>query len=148
MLPLNLLTFLLILASFLVFMMGMKAVFFDPVGRIKVLREQKIKLDNISAQELQQELDTLEARIQHQMTESRLKAQTLLNEAQASAKSNASQLVGEARQAAEQARDTLKQQLDADYQDVLRDLQPSKTEMVALLIQRLNKQPQLVGGSM
>jgi len=82
MLPFNLLTFLLILTSFMVFMLGMKAVFFDPVGRIKVLREQKIKLDNISTQELQQELDTLDERIQHQMQESRLKAQALLNAAQ------------------------------------------------------------------
>ena len=146
MLPFNLLTFLLILTSFMVFMLGMKAVFFDPVGRIKVLREQKIKLDNISTQELQQELDTLDERIQHQMQESRLKAQALLNEAQSAAKSNGAQLVNTARQDSEAARHTLKAQLDGEQERVLAELGSQKADMVALLVQKLEQNPQLVGG--
>ena len=146
MLPFNLYTFLLILASFMVFMLCMKAMFFDPVGRIKVLREQKIKLDSISAQELQQELDTLQERIRHQMTESRLKAQALLNEAQAGAKASASAVIGSARQEADVARQALKTQLDGERDRVLAELSGQKGEMVNLLVHRLEQQPQLVGG--
>jgi F-type H+-transporting ATPase subunit b len=147
MLPFNLYTFLLILASFMVFMLCMKAMFFDPVGRIKVLRDQKIKLDSISAQELQQELDTLEVRIQHQMMESRLKAQSLLTEAQATAKTAAATVIGDARQEADAARQALQTQLDGEHTRVLAELSGSKADVVSLLVQRLEHQPQLVGGS-
>jgi F0F1-type ATP synthase membrane subunit b/b' len=140
------LTLVVIFISFVVFMLAMKAVFFDPVGRIKILREQKIRLDNISAQELQQELETLSQRIHHQMIESRLKAQQLLNDAQANARQQAATLVGQARTEATTAHAALQAQLLDERQSVLNQLHTRKPEMVDLLLARLDATVQPVGG--
>jgi F0F1-type ATP synthase membrane subunit b/b' len=140
------LTLVLVLVSFLVFMLGMKAVFFDPVGRIKVLREQKIKLDQISTDELQQEVDMLTQRVQHQVTESRLKAQQLLTDSQALAKAQAGALVADARSQSDLARNALTGQLQAETARLQTELGERQQELVNLVMARLEHMPQRVGG--
>jgi F0F1-type ATP synthase membrane subunit b/b' len=136
-----------IIASFVVFMLAMKAVFFDPIRRIKVLREQKIKLDMISTQELQQELDTLSQRVQHQIKESRVKAQQLILDAKTTARSDATNTVQAARTEADLAYTSLQQQVAQKSDDLLSAMAHQKPQLVNLLLDRLAQTATLVKGA-
>lgn len=87
--------------SFLLFVGLMKAVFFDPISRIKEERERKKYEDAENARKLMAEFEELTVGYEAQLAEARKKAQSRIVELQQKAKKEASEAIQAAREKAQ-----------------------------------------------
>lgn len=90
-------TFFMVLFSFVIFMLAMRSLYFEPIRNIKAERARKIEEDQRHAQSLHQERDLLNRDYEAGLKEARQKAQHVILEFRENAKKQASEQVTKAR---------------------------------------------------
>jgi F-type H+-transporting ATPase subunit b len=101
-------TFFLIIASFVVFMLLMRAIYFEPIRRIKDQRERKKLEDREQADSSLAEYTRLQEEYEASLRDARRRAQQVILEVRQGAKKTASETVGKAR---EEVRQDLERQM-------------------------------------
>src|SRR6478609_1079097 len=90
-------TLLFVLVSFVIFMVIMKAVFFDPILKLKAQREQQLLQDRETALRSDEQHDALKQEYDAGLQKARREAQQVLQRLREEAKSNASTIIIQAR---------------------------------------------------
>lgn len=130
-------TFLLVFLSFVVFMLAMKQLYFDPIRQIKETREDKIRGDQQNALSLADQYQQLNQGYEAQLREARQKAQQIILEFRENAKKSAADQVSEAR---EEAHTELEAQL-ADLakwrEKTYKSLSTDKDQLVEAIISKV-----------
>ncbi len=106
-------TFFAVILSFTVFMLLMRAVYFEPVRRIKEQREAKKAVDRKDTEAFVEEHERLRLEYETGLKEARLKAQKVIQELRQDAKKQAGETVG-------QARDSVREELDRQLEELSR----------------------------
>jgi len=91
------LTLILVIVSFVIFMLLMKAIYFDPMLKIKLAREEKMNADQASAQQLSQEFEQIEANYQATIQKARKDAHTVIQTIQQDARRSSQETIQKAR---------------------------------------------------
>lgn len=131
-------TFIVILASFIVFLVFMKTQFFTPVMAIKTERENTIAAGHQVSKEAEDKTTQLTEACRVQLAEAKRKAQLVISEKREIAKGNAQQKLTEARDLANQHYDAQARQLQSQSQSVYNNLASQKDELVQLILARLS----------
>lgn len=98
-------TLVFVMVSFIIFMVLMKAIYFDPMLKIKYERERKLTDDKNSAQQFAEDYERIHAEYLASLQKARKEAHQLIQEIRQSAKANAQQALVEARSAAQSETD-------------------------------------------
>jgi len=131
-------TFLFVLLSFFVFMLLMKAVFFDPLLRIKTAREQQLEGDKVTASSAADEWVQLRHRYEDGLKEARKAAYGLIQESSRHAKTEAQAIVQTAKQQAQQQIDAQLQTLQSWRDNAYQDLQQERAALAQLVVERVS----------
>lgn len=130
-------TFLFTFFSFILFMLLMKNLFFDPIRRIKAERAQKIETDEQTARTLVKEFEVLNQDYEQELKVARQNAQKLILESREAAKKQASSQIAQVRQDTaaqlEQQMNDLAQWREETYQQ----LAPERTLLANGIIEKL-----------
>lgn len=98
-------TLVFVMVSFIIFMVLMKAIYFDPMLNLKYERERKLTDDKNSAQQFAEDYERIHAEYQASLQKARKEAHQLIQEIRQTAKVNAQQTITEARSAAQSETD-------------------------------------------
>jgi F-type H+-transporting ATPase subunit b len=130
-------TFLVILLSFLVFMVAMRAVFFMPVARILAEREQRVHGDWEAIRSSQKTIDELEQAVEAGLSAARQRAQQLIVEAQNAAKTSGAEVIQSARLRSEQHLEQELADLKAQREQLYGQLSEQRPVWVGALLQKV-----------
>ncbi|MEB3206170.1 MAG: ATP synthase F0 subunit B [Vampirovibrionales bacterium] len=135
-------TFLWILASFVVFMLLMKTMFFDAVARIKQARMAHLESDASTAEAARQQAALHEKDWQAQLTEAHHKTQALMAKARLSATSQAQSRIDAARSQAQSTVDTALTSLGSWRVETLEALSSEQKALSTHVLDTLSKPSQ------
>jgi F-type H+-transporting ATPase subunit b len=90
-------TLVFVLISFIIFMVLMKAIYFDPILKIKDERERKLIDDREAAQRFAEEFDRIHAEYETGVKQARKEAHQVIQEIRQAAKTEAQQALTDAR---------------------------------------------------
>lgn len=124
-------TLVVVMISFVIFMVAMKAIYFDPILKIKDKREHKLKDDRNAAQRFIEEFERLQVDYEAGLKQARKEAHQAIQEIRQQAKTQAQKTLMEARTNAQaetdrqmadlqQWRETTYQKLDSDRESLKR----------------------------
>jgi F-type H+-transporting ATPase subunit b len=115
-------TLVFVLLSFVIFMLLMKAVFFDPMLKVKAQRERQLELDSESARKAGDEAERLTLDYESAVNRARREAQHIIQQIRQDAKTKAASAIAQARQTAqadlERQLGELAQWREATYQNL------------------------------
>jgi len=94
-------TLIFVMISFVVFMLAMKAIYFDPILKIKAKREQKLQDDRASAERFAEAFERLQADYESGLKQARKEAHHVIQEIRQKAKTDAQKALMEARNLAQ-----------------------------------------------
>lgn len=106
-------TFFAVILSFTVFMILMRAVYFEPIRQLKEQREAKKRVDRKDTVAFVEEHERLQLEYETGLKEARKKAQQVIQELRQDAKKQASVTVG-------QARDNVRSELEGKMEELSR----------------------------
>jgi len=132
-------TFLWILASFVVFMLLMKAMFFDAVARIKNARLQHLESDAAKAEQARQAAERHQQEWQARFAQAQQKSQALMAQARANATTQSQARVDAARTQAQQTVETSLASLAQWRADTLDALTPDRQALRDSLLNKLSQ---------
>jgi F0F1-type ATP synthase membrane subunit b/b' len=135
-------TFLWILASFVVFMLLMKTMFFDAVARIKQARITHLETDASTAEAARQQAANYEKDWQAQLTEAHQKTQGLMAKARLSATSQAQSSIDAARSQAQATVDSALTSLSLWRVETLQALSSDQKALSTQLLDKLSQPSQ------
>ena len=130
-------TFILILLSFILFMFVMKAIYFEPVMRVKEARERKLTDDKESAQNFAAEYARLREEYEGGLRKARLEAHQVVQEIRQQAKATASQTITQARTDAQAELDRQMADLAAWREDTYRQMESERETLAKTIIQKV-----------
>ncbi|MBY0403585.1 MAG: ATP synthase F0 subunit B [Cyanobacteria bacterium] len=130
-------TFIFILASFVIFMLLMRSLFFEPIRQIKAEREQKISGDKLSAEEFSKTFENLSKDFELKLKEARQKAHRLISEASESAKKEAASQLSQSREEARNFLDTKMVEIAEQREATYRDLASDRLAFVQSIIEKI-----------
>lgn len=133
----NLPTLILIMTSFIVFMVMMKKSFFDPIRGIKQEREKKLLDERQSAQTILKEQQTLESNYETGIRDARKKSQEIIQEFRTEAKAKADAKLNESRQQAQSHLEKGMDELSSWRNETYSQLEHERQELAKHIIQRL-----------
>jgi F-type H+-transporting ATPase subunit b len=131
------LTFVLVLVSFLGFMLAMKAVFFDPIQKVKEDRAQKLKTDRESAHNAAETHNKLNRDYEAQLREARKRAQQVIQEIRQEAKGKAGERVLQARENARQELEAKMEELARQREEVYEQLAPNRKALAHTIVEKV-----------
>lgn len=132
-------TALFVLLSFVVFMILMKAVFFDPIRNIKAAREAQILNDQNKAQEVLHEHESLHLNYEVQLKEARQKAQQLITDLRDQAKGDASGKISKAREEARLHLEAKLAEIATSREETYQALDDERTSLAETILKRVLK---------
>jgi F-type H+-transporting ATPase subunit b len=126
-------TLIFVMVSFIVFMVLMKAIYFDPMLKIKYERERKLTDDRDAAQRFAEDYNRLRAEYEAGLKQARREAHHIIQEIRQQSKTSAQQALTTARQDAQeemdrnlnelaQWREVTYQQLEAERSNLTRSI--------------------------
>jgi F-type H+-transporting ATPase subunit b len=130
-------TLFIVFLSFLVFMFLMKIVFFDPVMRLKLEREQQLKQDEEKAQECQNSIENLNKDYHAGLEDARKRSQEIIQSVRAEAKAEAQQALQKAREEAHAKLESDLESLKVWREETRHGLQTKKQEIAAMIAKQL-----------
>lgn len=131
-------TFLLVLVSFVVFMLLMRAVFFEPVRKVKAEREEKLKGDADSAHNAVSEISELNLNYESALKDARAKAQALVASLQTQARQEAQATVQKARSKAQEDLDKRMGELHQWREDTYQTLSGERQSLTRMIIDKVS----------
>lgn len=132
-------TLLFVLISFLIFMLIMKAIYFDPMLRIKSQRESRLLDDREASQRFAQDYERLNAEYEAALLKARREAQRIIQEVREQAKATASQTLTSARQDAQAEMDSQMKELADWRESTYRELEPERNELVSAIVRKITE---------
>lgn len=132
-------TLLFVLISFLIFMVIMKAIYFDPMLRIKAQRESRLLDDREASQRFAQDYERLNAEYEAALLKARREAQRVIQELREQAKTAASQTLAAARQDAQTEMDSHMKELSEWRESTYRELEPERDELVRTIVRKITE---------
>lgn len=132
-------TFLLVFLSFLLFMFGMKMIFFDPIMTIKQERENTIDAGKSAAADAEAKRGKVSLEYQEKMAEARRNAQKVIQEMREQAKSKAGERVAATRKQALETMDAQLLQLQTARESVYQTLQSERDDLTKAIVAKLTE---------
>ena len=115
-------TLIFVLISFIVFMILMKGIYFDPILKIRAVREQKLTDDQEAARQFAEDFERLNAEYQTSLQNARKEAHALIQDLRLQAKNSAHENTqaarAEALQVSERQMAELNQWRESTYQQL------------------------------
>ncbi len=130
-------TLLFVIISFVVFTILMKAIYFDPIMKIKNERERKIIDDQESAVNFAQQYEILNQEYQAGLKKARQDAHSVIQEIRQQAKTSAQKAVIEARTSAQAQTDQQMAELDAWRESTYRQLESERASLTQAVIAKV-----------
>jgi F-type H+-transporting ATPase subunit b len=130
-------TLIFIMVSFLIFMILMKIIYFDPMLKIKYERERKLTDDRESAQRFAQDYDRIRAEYEAGLKQARREALQLIQEVRQQAKANAQQTITQARLSAQGEMDQRMGELAEWRESTYRQLEDERTALTRAIIRKV-----------
>ena len=130
-------TFIIVFLSFIVFMLLMKGVFFDPVAGVLSERDQKLADDRDAIQSSSASADELTANYQLAIADAQRKAQATLQSAREATRQQIGTMQDEARQQAQRDIEAQLAELKTWQADTMKQLVNEKEDLVQLVIQKI-----------
>lgn len=130
-------TFLFILISFAVFALFMKAVYFDPIMKIKQERERKLSDDQHAATDFSAQYEKIHAEYLSSIKQARLEAHRVIQEIRQQAKTSAQQTIVEARTTAQSETDRQMAELHDWREMTYRQLEAERDALTQAVIAKV-----------
>jgi len=134
-------TLLFVLVSFIIFMVIMKAVFFDPILKLKAQREQQLLQDRETAQRSDEQHDALKQEYDAGLQKARREAQQVLQRLREDAKRNASTIISQARADAQTQLDREFASLAEAREQAYQSLESERHNLKQTIISKVVKHP-------
>lgn len=132
-------TLVFVLLSFGFFMLLMKAIYFDPMLRIKMERERRLVDDREAAQRFSEDYERLRAEYESALQRARREAQRVIRESREQAKASASQTLTQARQEAQTDMDRQMGELAQWREVTYRQLAPEREALMRLIVRKITE---------
>ena len=142
-------TLLYILISFVFFMLLMKAIYFDPMLRIKSERERRLQDDREAARRFSEDYEQLRANYEAALQRARREAQHVIQEMRELTKSSASQTLSQARLEAQADMERQMAELAQWREAAYRQLEPERGDLARIILRKITEHrsaPTLSGG--
>lgn len=123
--------------SFVVFMLAMKALYFDPILKIKHEREAKLVGDKESALQFNEEYARLKAEYEEGLRQARKEAHAAIQKIRLDAKNNAQQVLTEARGQAQQEMEQRMAELAEWRETTYRELEGERTNLTRQIVEKV-----------
>ena len=130
-------TLIFVLLSFVVFMLLMKVIYFDPMLKIKIQRERQLEQDSDSARQLVQESVRLNADYDAALHRARREAQQIIQTLRQEAKTKSSETLAQARQNAQADMERQMAELAAWREKTYQELEPERRSLMQTIIQKI-----------
>jgi F-type H+-transporting ATPase subunit b len=130
-------TFLFVLISFGVFALLMKAIYFDPIMKIRNERERKLTDDQQSAVDFASQYEKLHQEYQASLKQARLEAHQVIQEIRHQAKTTAQKTVVEARTTAQTETDKQMADLNAWRETTYRQMESERASLTQSVIAKV-----------
>lgn len=139
-------TFLVVMVSFVIFMLTMRAVFFEPVARIKAARAAKLSGDQDHAKAATAQMADLQGNYEDQLRKARGKAQALVASLQTQARQEASATVQKAKQKAQDDLDKRMVELAQWREETYQRLASDRDQLVKTIIHKISGSARVPAG--
>jgi len=130
-------TLIFVLISFIVFMILMKAIYFDPILKIRAEREQKLTDDQEAARRFAQDFERLYAEYQAGLQNARKEAHALIQEVRQQAKLSAQQALQNARAEAQTESDRRMAELSQWRESTYQQLEGDRESLTQAIIRKV-----------
>jgi len=132
-------TLIFVMISFAVFMLAMKAIYFDPILKLKYEREHKLQDDKDAAQRFVEEFERIHADYEAGLKKARKEAHQIIQEIRQQAKSSAQQALMEARTKAQAEMDRQMADLAAWRESTYRELENERGALTRTIIEKVTR---------
>jgi F0F1-type ATP synthase membrane subunit b/b' len=132
-------TLIVTLVSFLLFMLTLKILFFDPIAQVKGTREQTLESNQQLSLDITEQGQLITGRCHHAIAEARQKAHGLIAEKREQAKAEAAQKVASERDAALSSQTDAMQRMQESSEQVYQMLQMEKAALVEIIVHKLTR---------
>lgn len=142
-------TLVVVLISFVIFMLAMKAIYFDPIMRIKHERERRLTEDRNSAQRFAEEFERIHAEYEAGLKKARKEAHQVIQAVRQRAKAEAQQALVAARGQAQTEMDRQMTELQNWRETTYRQLEGEREALTRVIIGKVtagNKIHSVSGG--
>jgi F-type H+-transporting ATPase subunit b len=123
-----------VLVSFIIFMVLMKAIYFDPILKIKDERERKLIDDREAAERFAEEFDRIHAEYETGVKQARKEAHQVIQEIRQAAKAKAQQALTDARTNAHSETERQMAELAQWREDTYRQLEAERDALTRTII--------------
>lgn len=130
-------TLIFVMISFIVFMILMKAVYFDPILKIRAERERKLTDDQEAARQFALDYERIYAEYQASLQNARKEAHTLIQEMRQQAKSSALEALQQARTEAQSESDKQMAELNEWRDTTYRQLEGERETLTRAIISKV-----------
>ncbi|HEY9687479.1 MAG TPA: hypothetical protein V6C52_10925 [Coleofasciculaceae cyanobacterium] len=127
-------TLMFVLVSFIIFMVLMKAIYFDPILKIKDERERKLIDDREAAERFAEEFDRIHAEYETGVKQARKEAHQVIQEIRQAAKAKAQQALTDARTNAHSETERQMAELAQWREDTYRQLEAERDALTRTII--------------
>lgn len=138
-------TFILVVISFVIFMLFMKSLYFDPVGRIKQTRISRIEADQQSAAAYLADYDQLRQKYELGLSAARKEAQQIIQNLRRNAKQSAGEMIAAAKTEAGAHLEKEISELHRAQEAAYLEVSSQKSELVRLIIQKVTSDTAMIG---
>jgi len=132
-------TLIFVMISFVIFMLAMKAIYFDPIMAIKHEREHKLRDDKDAAQRFAEEFAQIHADYEAGLKKARMEAHHLIQEIRQQAKTSAQKALTEARASAQVENDKQMTELAAWRESTYRELESERGVLTRTIIDKVTR---------
>lgn len=130
-------TLLFVMISFVVFMLAMKAIYFDPILKIKAEREQKLQGDRASAERSAEAFERLQADYESGLKQARKDAHNVIQEIRQKAKADAQKALLDARVLAQTETDRQMAELQSWRESTYQQLEAERDALKRAVIAKV-----------
>ncbi|MGE0201041.1 MAG: hypothetical protein AB7P76_08740 [Candidatus Melainabacteria bacterium] len=130
-------TFIFVLVSFVLFMLALRSLYFQPIQAVKQLRAHKLEQSRQQAADYLSELGTLGNDYEAELARARQEAQKVIQTAQKTAKDSAHQKISTARQEAQNRVTAQLSDLKAWHEETYTKLTHERSNLVQLIIAKV-----------
>jgi F-type H+-transporting ATPase subunit b len=129
-----------VLVSFIIFMLIMKAVFFDPILKLKAQREQQLLQDRETAKRSDEQHDSLMQDYEANLQKARREAQQVLQNLREEAKTKSSTIISDARVNAQAHLDREMAALAESREQAYQELESERRHLKQIIISKVVKE--------
>ncbi|MBK8191336.1 MAG: hypothetical protein IPK79_12905 [Vampirovibrionales bacterium] len=140
-------TLILVLLSFVGFMLAMRTIYFEPIRRIKAEREALLRHEQQEAAAFAAQCERLQAELEARLRQARQEAQQRIQAKRQSAKDSARGMMASARESARQTLDAQLEELSRWQAQTYEELGVERRHLATLALERITRRPAVAAAS-